>query len=278
MIHLIQMDLNVAFRRKGFQISFLVLVLYALFVSLFYAFEQRGYDVSELYHPAVLSGINSYCDYAGIFHLLFPFLAVMPGGFLLFNDKSTKTNLYLLSRKGRRQYYFSKTVAAFLAAFLAFTLPFLMELLLNLLIFPQNGGRMMSGWPMYSEVTMSEIGSYAMFGSLFARSVYLYYLCALLLLGVFAGCASVFVLGISTFRLGYKVLLFLPMFLLNYILNNINSFIPSIRFKMNLDDYYCAYGGVSQDSKFYFAAVMLALLAVGIALVCLNGICREDDI
>ena len=218
----IGIQLKMICSKKGFQVSFLIFLCYAMIVTIIGAWTQQGKDVSELIHPALMTGVNSYVDYSWYFARYFAFLVVLPSGFVFFQDKKTGMEMFQKSRMGNRNYYISKTIAVFLAGFIACVVPFLLEILANMIIFPKGAVADGSGWPMYTDLYMQHAGNYIL-GDLFIRNLYLYAICNVMLLGTFAGCACVFAAGISRFPIKFKIFLFLPVYLTVYLVGSMSD-------------------------------------------------------
>ena len=266
MLHLISMQFQTICRKKGFQLTTFFLTVYTLGVTTLYAYEQRHLHVSSLFHPASVSAINVLCGESSYFLLLFPFLVVLPASFSFLTDRNTNIQNILIGKVGKRNYYSSKLIAGFFATFLTFTIPFLLELVLNCIAFPSEAGRIMGNWPIYSEYVTRNIHDY-LFGSFYLTSPYLCHIGTILMLGIFAGCGAIFVMGISTFRIPYKALLFLPFYIfIQYIPMIAGNFVD---YKVDLTDYILVFG-IASKSIIYYICVMLILLLMGIFFTMLN--------
>lgn len=146
-----------------------------------------------------------------------------------------------------------------MAGFIAITVPFLLELLVNVIIFPKGAIKHVTGWPTYSDVYLQQAERYLM-GELFIDNIYLYFICHLLLVGVFAGCASVFVAGISRFPIKFSIFLFLPVYLLVYVVGSMTD----EKLWAYLESYFVSCDGVRGKSMPLFIGVMVFMFAVGI--------------
>ena len=277
MFHMIKAEFSIAIRKRGFQITFLGILAYIAIVTVYYIRQQTGYDVSNLYHPAVLSGLNTDCEFSSTLYALFPFIIIFPGSFLIFNDRKTQINTYILPREGKMRYYIAKMTVCFLTTFLAMTLPFLMEILINVLIFPQGGGKALSGFPIFADDTLRGI-SRNLFGSLYVDHIYLYCVLSIGVFGIFSGCAAIFAMGISTFKINYRVILLLPVFLVNWLCSMMGHLFSSVQFETSWYAYLFFFGGYPDRNYLYFLLLALILLVAGILLVCINGILRKDEV
>lgn len=268
MLRLISMQMQTMFRKKGFQFTFIFMTVYALGVSVYYAYCQKNLDISSLYHPALLSGVNEICSYSWFFLRCYPFLVILPAGFSFLTDRNTRIQPVIIGRGGVREYYISKLIAGFIVTFLSITLPFLLELILNCIVFPQAGGRDMGNWPIYSNYAVGEGENY-LFSSAYFKSPYLCLAGSLIMLGLFSGCAAVFIMGISTFRIKYKAILFLPVYLFMYFIPGISSlFIKDAQVRLDL--YLVAYDGFPNKSLLYYVGVMFFMLLLGVGFTVFN--------
>lgn len=257
--------------KKGFQIGFLLVFCYAMFITARGAWLQQGKDVSELFHPAILTGLTSDVEYVWFFSRYFVFLVVLPSGFVFFQDKKTGMEYFQKSRMGNKNYYISKTIAIFLAGFIAITVPFLLELLVNVIIFPKGAIKHVTGWPTYSDVYIQQAERYLM-GELFMNNIYLYFICHLLLVGVFAGCASVFVAGISRFPIKFKIFLFLPVYLTVYVLGSMSD----KKLCAYLEYYFVSCDGTMGKSMPLFIGVMVFMFVAGIVSMAVTA--RKNEV
>lgn len=253
-------QLNITIHKKGFQAIFILMLLYALFVSLSYGYSQMGKDVSQLYHPAMLSALNADSEYIWFFIKLYPFLAVVPGGFLLFSDRSVGMSELFLARCSRLKYYGAKLCAAFLAAFFVFTVPFLLELLVNLVMLPQGAVGAMTNWETYSETYFIYADDFLLRG-LFYQNIYIYHIVCVFLTGIFSGCVSVFLVGISTLSFKYRAFLLLPFYVVVYLTE---MWMDKFQFPLSLGVYLTLFDATPQKSIGYYLGFMLLLLLTGI--------------
>lgn len=196
-------------RRKSFLIVFYLLLGAVLANFIRNVWTYRGSDVVQMYHPMKLLLLSVNGGYLGFYFMqLFPILVVLPGGFSFAWDKESNEAVFLSARVGRKAYMAGKFLAVFSATFLAFSVPLLLELGLNCLAFPLGA----TGDPfyeLYSPGYQEAVRHYLGTG-LYVASPYGYAVVFTLLFGVAAGVLGAFVAAVSTFPIKYKVLLFLP--------------------------------------------------------------------
>jgi hypothetical protein len=253
--------------KKGFKITVIFLVAYSIFISLYYAYKQQGLDATQMFHPAAISPIGSDTDYIWIFCRLYPFLAILPAGFALFTDRKTKIVQLMKVRVGCTRYYMGKLCAVFFTAFIAFVLPLLLGLALNVIIFPSEATEMLHCWPTYSNVYFM-YGQEYLFPDLFFANVYLYYIVFVFYFGICTACVAVFVAGLSTFRIKFQILLFLPYYLVTYILQNIGKL---NNYYVSIDFYVQAFEESANKNFLYYSSINLILLCIGVICTLWNG-------
>ncbi len=215
-------QIKIMIHKKSFQICFVMVVFFALFVSVMAAIEQKGFDASNIFHPAIMTALNADGNYSWYFAKYYPFLVILPACFVLFDDKKTGMEVMLKSRMGCGKYYVSKGIAGFVVSFLTFTVPFFIELLLNTIIFPAEATKILTNWPTYGSTYIMQAQSYIN-SEIFFRSVYLHSVVHICMLGILSGCACIFTLGVSSFGIKFKVFLFLPVYLLFYLLGTFST-------------------------------------------------------
>jgi len=259
-------QLSIIFHKKGLQITFIIILLYAMSVSIWYGFLQKGYDAAFMYHPAMLSALNGDSEFIWYFIRLFPFLVVIPAGFILFTDRSAKISEMILVREGRFRYYTSKMIAAFIATFFVFTVPFFLEFLLNLVMIPNGATMSLTNWETYSKVYFDYANGFLL-SDIFYKNIYLYNICSISLTGIFSGCVAVFIVGISTFPFKFRAFLMLPFYVLIYLMD---IFLSRIEMPTYLDFYIATFDIVGGKKISYYVLYMLLLLTTGIGCVFIN--------
>lgn len=261
---LVKAQFSIGIRKQGFQFSFLLMLIYAIATSLYYCSTQIGYEYSGLYNASFLSGINVDSDFAWFFCRIMPFIIVLPSGFSLFNDYKIRIVTVLQSKYGVKKYYISKIISVFILGFIVFAVPFVLEYLLNLVIIPGDAGNTITNWPMYTNVYF-DMGSSYLFPEIFAYSPTLYLMVSIVLTGIFGGCASVFIASFAVFRVQFKILFFLPLYMFIYVISILADTFGNKYYVF--DAYIMAFDGVFGKSLFYYIAIMIFLLTFGCGLI-----------
>lgn len=247
-----------------------LIVFYILLAIVFFNFSSnvltfQGSDIIEMCHPAKLLALsyNQTYNNADILLLviqLYPILIVCPAGFTLLSEKKRKTDCVLIARIGSVRYYLSKTIAAFFATMIVFTAPFLIEFGLNCVSFPlaANGDFFNVNHynPSYVEMT-----KHYMFPALFQQNSYLYTFVGIIFFGIVSGIIGMFTVALTGIvKFQFKILLFLPI----YILLNITQYLPEITeklpFTVNWYHYVLLFDDSVKNKTFFF--VFLAVLFV----------------
>lgn len=266
-----RMQLNLIIHKKGFQISFLIVLGYVIINYLYYVFTLWGYNSSDLYNPAVLIALNSDSKFSWYFITYYPFLVVLPAGFTFMTDREINIIPIVQSRQSIQNYYFSKIIASFISGFIVFSIPFLFNLLINVLTFPFDSNGTLTNFPTYSD-TYFEYASCYLFSNLY-HHIYLYYILTILLFGCFSGSVSMFLAAISTFKLKYKIFMLLPFYLLTYFIRIIgNSLDISLEFNYG---YYVLASDITSNKNILFLIFFFIFLILSSLIITIYNIKHE---
>jgi hypothetical protein len=267
-----KMQLDLIIHKKGFQISFLIVLGYVILNYLYYVFTLWGYNSSDLYNPAVLNALNSDSKFSWYFITYYPFLVVLPAGFIFMTDKEINIIPIVQSRQSVQNYYLSKIIAAFISGFIVFSIPFLFNLLINVLTFPLDASGTLTNFPTYSD-TYFEYASCYLFSNLYHSHIYLYYILTILIFGCFSGIVSMFLVAISTFKLKYKIFMFLPFYLITYFIRLIGNNLD-LSLDFNYGDYLMA-SDIASNKNILFLISLILILLISIFLITLYNIKHE---
>ncbi len=214
----IRSQMNIIFRRKTAMITFYIMIIFVICNYISNVLTYNGYDILEMYEPVkllLLSDENVNSPFGFYFMQIYPFIVVLPAGFSLSVDKQSNTMLFLCSRVGNRNYFIGKIIAAFFAALIIFFIPLSLEVILNYFSFPKEAMGNLYNLGVYSQNYIDIVKSYP-FSQIYVTHPYIYVIGWSILFGVAAGMLNVITIAVSTFRIPYKVLLFLPVY---FILN-----------------------------------------------------------
>lgn len=229
---------NFMLKQKETLVVFYVLLIQVLgnFISNVLTFQ--GIDIIQMYQPMKLlllsyNRINYNADATLLFIQLYPILVVLPAGFALCKEQQSGQEVLMIARLGQLTYNFSKLIAAFCATMIVFTMPFMIELLLNCIAFPLTATGDMTNMDIYEPNYIQAVHRYLMSG-LYIQSVYIYTIIGTLFMGIVSGILASFTVAFSSIvRVKYRIILFLPVFVLLYatiyLQNILPSWIPTIK-------------------------------------------------
>lgn len=229
----IKMQCSLMFHKYSFKFVFSLMMIYSLGVYLINLYTSSGKDVSTLHSAVSLYVGSSIGEYFHYFSSIFPFIVVFPFAFSYLNDKSVNIIPFVMTRMGSNYYYSSKLIAAFIGGVLIILIPFAINLLLLTITFPHNdntyfgffhdinyGSRLLG-----TNVIVSSAGKGLPFLQLYMTSPLLHSCLYLVFLSLFSGLLSIFALACSYWISKYKVLVFIPVYLLFFMCNTLDNFL-----------------------------------------------------
>lgn len=270
---MLPVQLRIMFNKKGFQISFTIMMLLSLFGVLYSIYKPHAYVLTEGCDLSFVKAIdesimNEFSPVNKILRFIFPFVAVLPFAFSVYNDRSTRIFELQLSRSSVKKYYFSKLATALIGGFLIFFIPLLINSLLNNLFFADSVIDIFH--PDYSKMSLGEntyITDNDFMVSLAAWSPRLCELFSITLISLFGGACSMLAFSVSLFIRKIAVLIFIPAFVFVYALDTVESMILSkfgyYYFKLNPLNYSI----ISSDNMipgraYWIPFAMIALLVI----------------
>jgi hypothetical protein len=255
--------------------AYLVLICF-LFLLVFINFymnvvRYQGIDLSNLPHGMQMltlsGGPNSMTGF--FFMLYYPLLVLLPGSFSYFSDRTSREINYFLIRIDKKAYLAGKMLSTFTITFLVFFAPFFLEIILNLITFPL--GAMGNTYGINNFAYQAIATTYLVHG-LYYSSIVLYAITFTFLFGIASGIFAVFALAISTLGLKYKLLLFIPVYVLLFATQFLEDLFP---FATNYMDYLLLY--VSGEKSFVVYMIALGVLTI-ISMVIMFYKSRKDSI
>ncbi|WP_078553747.1 hypothetical protein [Bacillus alkalicellulosilyticus] len=263
----INMQLTLILERKVATVIFFL--LFGIMLANYFqnVLTYSGTDIVDMYHPMKLLTLSNYSEYSFYLMQYYPLLVVIPAGFALYNDKTLNQFIFIQARVNARNYYLGKIIVVFLVTFFVFTVPFLIEILLNIIAFPVNAVGDPSNFSIYDN-SYIEIMSMYLLSDLYTLSPYLYATFFTLVFGVLSGILAIFTVAVSTFPIKFKALLFLPVYVLLYLLGMLKQLIPAISVETNYFFYLGFYHPISRASEsllvYLSLSIMLLVLATSI--------------
>lgn len=264
--------LRVLFNRSGFQLAWLLMLV----ISLSAVFGQFYFNFNS-----VVTWLHSvddnflFGDHAAardIFLFLLPVVCALAFSDSTIEEKDSGLLPALLARQSKTQYYFAKMLTCVIAAVLIVVVPLLINFALNAIVYPTP---FESGiWPDGSAAgqrwfyqTNNDIWMDMPMKSLYIQNVYLYLLAIIGMTGLYATVGAAFAYA-SSYFFKYRVLVLLPLFLLQQILNLVSSFTTQ-RWNITLDvtDYLRVASGSSYVQIPVFFIIMACIALVTVLLI-----------
>lgn len=136
---LIRYNLDLMLKQTTFRFVFTIMLILSVALPIYYLLQFQGsYEYSLPSADTLFIG-NSGGLIWQFLALVFPFIIALPYSFSFLNEQKSGVQMYVQSRKTRKEYYYGQLVTCFLGTALLFLIPFLLNILLNALAFPVNG-------------------------------------------------------------------------------------------------------------------------------------------
>lgn len=258
--------------------AFITICILTLFIFLNFftnVVTYTGKDVIDMYFPMKLLLLSSSSGAFGFYFMqYYPLLVILPAGFSYISDRDSREDIYIQSKVGIRQYYIGKIFAVFFVTFFVFTLPFLIEMLLSCIAFPIQATGDLSNVNIYEKVYINAVKKYYAY-KLYAYNPYLYTMLFTLLFGLISGVLSVFINVISMCNIKFKILLFLPTYILLYGIGIIGQINSSLKISTSYFDYLRIFNNAEKSGTGYFI-IIIVILMVSIILTLIKS--RKDSL
>lgn len=209
-------------RQKEFLFAFFVSTLYACIAFILALYSASQQDLSMIFDASQFICYGTSFGAWGYFKAILPFLVVLPFATSYIDDYNNHLLPAYVSRVSRGVYFSSKAIACFLGTAIVIFIPFLLNFLLCNIFLPHNTNftfgeyqrtnyfRTLLGTNLIYETAYPTIP----FLDIYLVSPQLYNFLYLFLLSGFAGLLGSFILSISFIWPRSKVLLFVPVFLI----------------------------------------------------------------
>jgi hypothetical protein len=237
-------------------------------------------DYSSLYSWHYLYAGNANANIGPLFSVLYPFIVVFPFGFSYMQDRNVRLLNHYILKSGKKNYFRSKLIAAFIGGFLIIAIPFAVNLILSYATFPHTYN---SPLQYAQSLTGDRVDRDTVFGAkpfaiLFVQSLPLYNMLYLLFFSLFTGLLSAFSMALSFLIRRRKILLLVPLFVLFQLGANLSGVIydnDNMRF-FNTDilDYFGTDAFYGQSVV--FISVLLGMFVLFIAGSYRYAVRRED--
>lgn len=135
MSRFLKIEFNRVFKSKSFLAALALGVLIVLIQQITVA---RYYSTAEENVFLYLTGYDTTGLGTNLYYLLLPCLVALAGADLLGEDRRSGLDIFSRIRGNDKQYYFSKSIVAFIAGGVVFCLPLIMELCALMLVYPST--------------------------------------------------------------------------------------------------------------------------------------------
>jgi len=266
----------------GFKFSFIVVLGLCLYNTFIISYNFRFLDIASCPSPnetfilKYLAHGNEYLLMLYIFILLFPF------SFSYIKEQKLAINSIIQARCNVKQLYITNLICCFLGTFIVFMVPFVIEMLINKIVFFNCTG-LLSGAAKYSYAHSATISGDNVFANtvskgvpllaLFIKHTFAYNLLFAFIFSSFCGLMAVFIYCISKYMRKLSILLFLPLYLINFLMDKLDSIMDYDGKKylnLRMSDYITIesfYG----KSYLYFLILIVLFLSI-IAIITLKTI------
>lgn len=261
---MIRTQLNYMFHKKGFWISFFAIMAYVVITFLTTVSENYNSDIVSMTDVRHLTALSIDTPYFSYFVLLFPFLVVFPFATSTFEDVENKSINMWIYRCGKGRYFFSKAITNIIGGMLITMIPFLISVVMTFLFFPitYNTDLGIIGLGEFAGNVIDSIsGGYKYpFLSIYTFHPFIYELGLIVCLGIFTGLVCFWAYSFSLYIKTYKILLFLPIYLVFWLLDTLDS-----SFSISLDLLsYVTLQGISGKDYIVFACICAAISLLAI--------------
>lgn len=268
-----KMQITGMMEKRAVKITFFLLFVFVIvnfFVNMMNYYEVQY--VSQMYDPIKVLTLSTW-SISGYFMMQFyPILVVIPTASEYFVDKETGVKIYIESKIGRKNYWYSKGVTVFLITFIIFTVPFLIELLLEGVCFSLDASGDPSGFQ-YIQTIENERGY--IFYPLFLKHKFLYAIFMPVLFGLVSGVLALFNFAISTLAfIKYKIFTFIPIYILFYLLLIMERLLGA-GYTFN---YFHILRLFSSEPQNYFCYMLFLLVLVIVSCIILKIKTLKDDL
>ncbi|WP_304941949.1 hypothetical protein [Vallitalea guaymasensis] len=271
----VRMQIKSILNHKEVFITVCILMLFVFINYFSNIIKYNGKDISDMYFPMKLLLLSSGSGPINYYFMqYFPLLVIIPVGFSYVHDRDSKEIIYIQSRVGLKHYYIGKIISVFLVAFFVFTIPFIIEMIFNCIAFPMNATGDLSNVNIYEKSYIEAVKNYFYY-NLYVIHPYIYTLFITLVFGVICGILNVFVVAISMYNIKFKILLFLPVYILLYGIGMIGHIFPSIKVSLSYFDYLSIFD-CSRKSLLGYCLIIVLILLVSIVMTMTKS--RKDSL
>lgn len=285
MIKSIRMQFSIMINSISFKVGFSIVMLYVLASYITTLVLNMNTDIAFMHSAHDMFCGVEFSALRTIFEAVFPFIVVFPFSFSYLTDLSVKVHPYLIGRMGRRNYFAGKIVTNFVGSFMIIFIPFCINLLLCCITFPWNNNHIFGDYNAlnYAEtllgtnVTINTAQSGLPLLKLYLYSPMAYNFFYLCILSSFSGLLGVLSGLFSFYITQFKILLFVPVYLVFYLGNFLNvlssKFDRFTNFKLIDYMYVNSFHGKNYNVPFGFIITVVLF-----SLFSFKYVCNKEEI
>lgn len=254
-------SITIAFRKKSFWIALFIMIAY-VFINYFTALSKmKGWYITDIFSPSATYALSDSCDLMYYFRQAFPFLIVLPAGFLIISEIRQNVITTFRIRDNYKNYYISKYISGFLITFCTFFVPFVLSYVIHSITFDFN---IYQGVTTTSAPMFSEYGPYywgiSMIG-FFYKYPTLYNITRIMMVSCFCGVAACFTMAFADVcRLKIKIFAFWPVYLVMTLSQNIAQKANNEEF--NLFNYIPALCNNRQNYAYFALVIFIMIICI----------------
>ncbi len=218
-------QLKIMLKRKEFKCAMLIMLAYACAAFLFVLKGYWGMDISLIKDANQAVCFSRQSNLWSFFSYMYPFLVVLPFSTAYIDDYNNQFLPVYFSRSSRRSYYISKLLAGFIGTALVIAIPCFINLILCNIFLPHNDNTWLGEYQMenfYRQLLGTNLlydrtplaHAEMPFLKIYLLSPFLYNVVFLIIFSVFSGFLGAFILSLSFGFKKYKIVLFIPLFVL----------------------------------------------------------------
>lgn len=276
MIASLRFQFKIMVFKKGFKISFTLMMLLSIGCILYYSIVNLGNDISNVISPRYAYMFYNN-QYSSILMLLIPIISMLPFSSSFFVDSKLNYNNIIISKIGIWRYYISKGICCMIGSFLIFFIPLIINILLNQLVFPESG--MSSTYETFFSLFKTQYSSNEGYRNasipmlnLYITHPQLYNLLFAFLISLFSSICSLLSYSLTFFMKKYPYLSSIPMIIIMFLgykhqLYSQSGYIPIGKYiNLSLSDYFIVN---SLNGKYYYIlfGFLILILLLSIILI-----------
>ena len=275
---ILSFQLRNSFRSLGFLFSFTVFMIMCIINMMMLAWRCRGISSSNAVTAAEAFILRTDVPMNDLLRTLYVFLIVFPAGFMAYKNNKLNITPVFRSRVPAYKYAVAEALNGFLSGFLCFFIPLAVSIALNSIVFSNRETALFSYNYAASltgdNVFQNTISKGVPFLSLFINHPQVYNLLYALIFSFFCGILSMFICAAANLIKSLPIFLFLPVYLIHYVMQRADSIISSkgteyLYINYDMTDYIMIrtfYG----KSLLYFVILCMALIIISAVLYGLN--------